>query len=79
MAYDAYFTVIEAIKAANSTDPKAINEALWKVNSEGISEPIAFDETGNIIRNVAFIKKVNTQTGEWDVLDEKYEPTNKIP
>ncbi|MDF3005038.1 MAG: Branched-chain amino acid transporter, amino acid-binding protein [Oscillospiraceae bacterium] len=79
MAYDAYFTIIEAIKSANSTDPKAINEALWKVNFEGISGPIAFDETGNIIRNVAFIKKVNTKTGEWEVLGEKYEPANKIP
>lgn len=77
MAYDAYFTIIEAIKAANSTDPKAINEALWKVNFEGISGPISFDETGNIIRNVAFIKKVNTQTGKWEILGKEYEPAKR--
>lgn len=77
MAYDAYFTIIEAIKAANSTDPKAINEALWKVNFEGISGPISFDQTGNIIRNVAFIKKVNTQTGKWEILGKEYEPAKR--
>ncbi|KAF5029359.1 Leucine-, isoleucine-, valine-, threonine-, and alanine-binding protein [anaerobic digester metagenome] len=68
MGYDAYFTVLEAIKAAGSADPKAINEALWKVNYQGISGLISFDGTGNVIRDVAFIKKVNTQTGKWDIV-----------
>ena len=68
MGYDAYFTVFEAIKAAGSADPKAINEALRKVNYQGISGPISFDETGNVIRDEAFIKKVNTKTGKWDIV-----------
>ena len=29
MGYDAYFTALEALKAAGSTDPAAVNEALW--------------------------------------------------
>lgn len=68
MGYDAYFTILEAIKNAGSADPKAINEALFKVQYQGISGPISFDATGNAIREVAFIKKVNTQTGKWDVV-----------
>lgn len=71
MAYDAYFTALEAIKAAGSADPKAINEALGKVNFQGISGPISFDEVGDAIRNVAFIKKVNTETGAWEVVAER--------
>lgn len=68
MAYDAYFTVLEAIKAAGSADPRAINEALFKVNFQGISGPISFDENGNAIRDEAFIKKANTRTGKWDIV-----------
>lgn len=70
MGYDAYFTALEAIRMAGSADPRAINEALWKVNYQGISGPISFDQDGNAIRNVAFIKKVNTKTGEWEVVAE---------
>ena len=31
MGYDAYFVALEALKAAGSTDSKAVNEALWDV------------------------------------------------
>lgn len=67
--YDAYFTALEAIKAAGSTDPKAINEALWKVNFTGVTGDISFDKDGNAIRDVAFIKKVNTETGKWEFVE----------
>ncbi len=78
MGYDAYFTALEAIKAAGSADPKAINEALWKTNYQGISGLISFDESGNEIRNVAFIKKVNTKTGTWEAVDRiEYRPPDK--
>lgn len=66
MGYDAYFTALEAIKAAGSADPKAVNEALWKVNYTGISGAIAFDEIGDAIRDAAFVKRVNTETGKWE-------------
>ncbi|WMJ84906.1 ABC transporter substrate-binding protein [Oscillospiraceae bacterium LTW-04] len=79
MGYDAYFTALEAIKAAGSIDPKAINEALLKVQHEGVSGPIIFDKNGNAIRNVAFIKKVNTETGEWEIVAEtEHSPVNKL-
>ncbi len=68
MGYDAYFTILQAIREAGSADPKAINEALFKVQHQGISGPIAFDATGNAIRDVAFIKKANTRTGKWDIV-----------
>ena len=66
MGYDAYFTALEAIKAAGSADPKAVNEALWKVDYTGISGKIAFDETGDAVRDAAFVKQVNTGTGKWE-------------
>lgn len=66
MGYDAYFTALEAIKGAGSADPKAVNEALWKVDYTGISGKIIFNETGDAIRDAAFVKKVNTETGKWE-------------
>ena len=67
MGYDAYFTALEAIKAAGSTDSKAVNEALWNVTLDGVSGAIAFDaETGDAIRDTAYIKTVNTENGAWD-------------
>ena len=66
MGYDAYFTALEALKAAGSTDPSAVLEALPGVTYEGISGSIAFDETGDAKRDSAFIKTANTETGVWD-------------
>ena len=68
MGYDAYITILEAIRAAGSADPKAINEALRETNYQGISGAISFDETGNAIRDVAFIKKMDTKAGRWDIV-----------
>ena len=67
MGYDAYFTALEALKAAGSTDPKAVNDALWNVTLEGVSGKIAFlPETGDADRDTAYIKQANTTTGVWD-------------
>ena len=66
MGYDAYFTALEAIKAAGSTDPKAVLEALPGVSYEGVSGKIEFDEIGDAKRDSAFIKTANTETGAWD-------------
>ena len=66
MGYDAYFTALEAIKAAGSTDPKAVLEALPGVSYEGVSGKIEFDETGDAKRGSAFIKTANTESGVWD-------------
>ncbi|MFV0497395.1 MAG: ABC transporter substrate-binding protein [Candidatus Fimivivens sp.] len=66
MGYDAYFTALEAIKIAGSADPKAVNEALNQVEYTGISGKINFNETGDAVRDAAFVKKVNTATGKWE-------------
>ena len=72
MGYDAYFVALEALKAAGSTDPAAVNEALWNVTYEGVCGNIAFDsENGDAIRDTAYIKTANTETGAWDFVGEQ--------
>ena len=66
MGYDAYFTALEAIKAAGSTDPKAVLEAMSGVSYTGVSGLIEFDEIGDAKRDSAFIKTANTEAGAWD-------------
>ena len=66
MGYDAYFTALEALKAAGSTDPKAVLEALPGVTYEGVSGHIEFDDIGDAKRDSAFIKTANTESGVWD-------------
>ena len=66
MGYDAYFTALEALKAAGSTDPKAVLEALPGVSYEGVSGLIEFDDIGDAVRDSAFIKTATTETGAWD-------------
>ena len=66
MGYDAYFTALEALKAAGSTEPSAVLEALPGVSYEGVSGKIEFDDIGDAKRDSAFIKTANTETGAWD-------------
>ena len=66
MGYDAYFTALEAIKAAGSADPAAILAALPGVSYEGVSGLIEFDEIGDAKRDAAYIKSANTESGEWE-------------
>jgi branched-chain amino acid transport system substrate-binding protein len=67
MGFDAYNVALEALKAAGTTDSKAVNEALWNVTHEGISGNIAFlPETGDAARDTAYIKVANTAEGIWD-------------
>ena len=72
MGYDAYFTALEAIKKANSTDPAKIMEAIWNVEYTGVTGDIKFDDVnGDAIRTAAYIKKVNTETALWDFVKEQ--------
>ena len=72
MGYDAYFTALEALKAAGSTDQAAVNEALWGVSYDGVSGHIEFDqENGDAIRNAAFVKVADTETGAWNFVSEQ--------
>ena len=66
MGYDAYFTALEAIKAAGSTEPADVLAALPSVSYEGVSGLIEFDEIGDAKRDAAYIKTANTETGEWE-------------
>ncbi|MGI5935393.1 MAG: ABC transporter substrate-binding protein [Oscillospiraceae bacterium] len=66
MGYDAYFVALEAIKAAKSTDPAKIMEALWGISYNGVSGLIEFNEIGDAKRDVAYVKSVNTETGKWE-------------
>lgn len=72
MGYDAYFTAVEAIKAANSTEPAKIMEALWKVQYTGVTGDIKFDSVnGDAERTVAYIKAADTATGAWTFVKEQ--------
>jgi branched-chain amino acid transport system substrate-binding protein len=44
--HDAVLTVVEAIRLAGSTDPKAIQQALWKVDMMGVNGPVKFQKDG---------------------------------
>jgi len=66
MGYDAYFVALEAIKAADSTDPAKILEALPNVHYEGVTGMIEFDDIGDAKRDSAYIKEANPETGAWE-------------
>lgn len=71
MGYDAYYTALEALKAAGSTDPATVNEALWNVDYTGVTGHITFNETGDANRDTAYIKQANTETGAWEFVAEQ--------
>ena len=66
MGYDAYFTALEAIKAAKSADPAKILEVMPGVTYDGVCGMIEFDEIGDAKRDAAYIKTANTETNNWD-------------
>ena len=66
MGYDAYFTALEALKAAGSTEPAKVLEALPGVTYEGVSGLIQFDDIGDAIRDQAYIKTADTEAGAWE-------------
>ncbi|MCL1795964.1 MAG: ABC transporter substrate-binding protein [Clostridia bacterium] len=58
LGFDSYNVAIDAIKAANSIDPGAIRDALVGVSSMGVTGAIAFDENGDAIKDMAYVKIV---------------------
>jgi len=44
--HDGIVTAVEGIRLAGSADPKAVRDALWKVNTMGLNGPIRFDKDG---------------------------------
>ena len=72
MGYDAYLTALEALKNAGTTDPAAVNEALWTTTYTGVTGAIAFDDVnGDAIRDTAYVKSANTESGTWDFVAEQ--------
>lgn len=71
MGYDAYFVALEALKAAGSTEPAAVLEALPSVEYSGITGKVVFNEIGDADRSTAFVKRCNTETGKWDFVAEQ--------
>ena len=66
MGYDAYYVALAALQAAGSTDASAVKAALPGVTYTGVSGDIAFDATGDAVRDTAYIKTANTADGVWD-------------
>ena len=66
LGYDAYMVAIEAIKAAGSIDGVDIAEALPSVVVDGVTGSISFDEIGDANKDMAYIKKANTETVSFD-------------
>lgn len=66
MGYDAYMFALEALKAAGSVEPSDVLNVLSGVTYSGITGNIAFDEIGDAIRDSAFIKECNNETGSWN-------------
>ena len=71
MGFDAYYTALEALKAAGSTKGIDVIKALPSVKYTGVSGAISFDENGDAIRNLAFVKKVNNDSGKWDFVAQQ--------
>ncbi len=68
MGFDVYYTALAALKAAGSTKPADVMKALPAVTYKGVSGDIAFDQNGDAIRDVAYVKQVNNGTGKWDFI-----------
>ncbi|MDF2942530.1 MAG: Extracellular ligand-binding receptor [Herbinix sp.] len=58
LGYDAYLVALEAIKKANTTDSKAIRDAIATAEIDGATGHISFDENGDAKKDMAFIKTV---------------------
>ena len=71
MGFDVYYTALEALKAAGSTKGADVIKALPGVTYEGVSGAISFDQNGDAVRDVAYVKKVNNETGKWDFVAQQ--------
>ncbi len=71
MGFDAYYTALEALKAAGSTRGADVKKVLPGVRYTGVSGDIAFDATGDAVRDVAYVKKVNNTSGKWDFVAQQ--------
>lgn len=66
-AYDAAMTLVEAMVKANSTEPAKYLPELAKIQRQGVTGPITFDEKGDL-RNGPITLYV-VKDGKWDALE----------
>lgn len=58
LGYDAYITAIKALETTTSLDGPALQEAVSKVETVGVTGAISFDENGDAKKDMAFIKTI---------------------
>ncbi|HEY3431694.1 MAG TPA: branched-chain amino acid ABC transporter substrate-binding protein [Rhodocyclaceae bacterium] len=63
MGYDAVFVLVEAMKKAGSTEPAKVLAELKKVQFNGVTGPIAFDDKGDLKNGPITINVV--KGGKW--------------
>lgn len=66
MGFDAYNVAVDAIERAQSTDPNNIYNALKETNWDGITGNIQFDDNGDAIRDLAYIKIADPANVAWE-------------
>ena len=71
MGYDAYFVALQAMQNAGSVDPADVLAALPTTEYTGITGAIAFDEIGDAVRDTAFVKVADTESGAWNFVTEQ--------
>jgi branched-chain amino acid transport system substrate-binding protein len=67
MGYDAVMVFADAMKRANSTDPRKFLAEVGKTKYEGVIGPIAFDEKGDLRNGPITIYVV--KGGKWEALE----------
>ena len=65
MGYDAYRVALEAMKRAGSADKADLMAVLPGVACQGVSGDLAFDDSGDALRNTVFIKAADSARGVW--------------
>ncbi len=61
LGYDAYMSIYEALKVmdgAETLDSVTLRDALKTVSFNGVTGAISFDENGDAVKNVAYIKQI---------------------
>lgn len=56
LGYDSTYIIADAIKAAGSTDPDAIADAMMKTNKKFVTGQISFNETHNPVKSAVMVK-----------------------
>ena len=64
LSYDSYLAVYNALKALDGKELNsvAIKDALKTVEFDGVTGHIKFDENGDAIKDVAFIKTISPES-----------------